>query len=217
MMAVAWMPLAWLAVLHLGAEQRRPRRWIAILAFALGMSILGGFPQPSLVVFVSVCLLAGLLVAVPPRAGALALRYTAAACVLGILLASVQFIPTTQLTDHSVAQVSRRLARNAAAVSIRRAWCRWCSRTTTTSSTPSQFKGPGDLTFLYHVLQHRRPAARDLRAGGGAVARRALRDHGGASASAGCSATRRRPGAACIRCCRRRSASACIPSTPTAC
>jgi len=62
MMAVAWMPLAWLAAIHIGEARAVPRRWIAVLAFALGMSILGGFPQPTLAVFVSVCVLAALLV-----------------------------------------------------------------------------------------------------------------------------------------------------------
>src|SRR5262249_21254862 len=89
-MAVSWMPLAWLAALHLAEGSPRRRRWIAVLGFALGMSILGGFPQPTLVVFVSVCVLSGLLVVLRP-ARPKSLVYTAAGCILGILLASVQF------------------------------------------------------------------------------------------------------------------------------
>jgi hypothetical protein len=101
MMAVAWMPLAWLAVWHLC--QKISPRWVAILAFALGMSILGGFPQPTLAVFVSTAVLSVALVLLRYSRPRLIL-YVAGACLLGILLAAVQFIPTAQLTQHSVAR-----------------------------------------------------------------------------------------------------------------
>jgi hypothetical protein len=145
MMAVAWMPLAWLAVLHLA--ERPTRRWVAILAAALGMSILGGFPQPTLAVFVSVCVLAALLVAVR-MAPLRTLLPVAASCVLGILLAAVQFIPTTQLTNHSVAKYRADWLGSGGGL---------FPQTLVSLVLPnhynifdtSLFRGPGDLTFLY--------------------------------------------------------------------
>src|SRR5207302_4824143 len=74
---------------------------------------------------------------------------TAAACILGILFASVQFIPTTQLTNHSVAK-------------YRAGWLGATGgglypQTLVSLVLPnhynvfdvSLFHGPGDLTFLY--------------------------------------------------------------------
>src|SRR5580658_7910195 len=101
MMAVAWMPLAWLAVLKLRTEFHF--RWFAALCGALGMSILGGFPQPTLAVFASTMVLAIFLAAW--RIAKLRLvAYSLAACLLGIGLAAIQFIPTYQLTQNSVAK-----------------------------------------------------------------------------------------------------------------
>jgi hypothetical protein len=145
MMAVAWMPLAWLAVTHLA--EGASRRWLAALAFALGMSVLGGFPQPTLAVFVSVVALALLLTALRLADPRLLFR-TAAACVLGILLASVQFIPTTQLTNHSVARYRADWLGTGGGL---------FPQTLVSLVLPNHygifdvphFHGPGDLTFLY--------------------------------------------------------------------
>ena len=111
MMAVAWMPLAWLAVLKLRNEfqfhGRQTRRsvvlWFAALCAALGMSILGGFPQPTLAVFASTMALA-IFLTVWRMAKLRLAGYALAGCVLGIGLAAVQFIPTYQLTQNSVAR-----------------------------------------------------------------------------------------------------------------
>jgi hypothetical protein len=145
MMAVAWMPLAWLAVTHLA--ERMNRRWLAGLAFALGMSILGGFPQPTLAVFVSVVALALLLIGLR-MADVRLLLPTAAACILGILLAAVQFIPTTQLTNHSVAKYRADWLGTGGGL---------FPQTLVSLVLPNHygifdvahFHGPGDLTFLY--------------------------------------------------------------------
>jgi hypothetical protein len=145
MMAVAWMPLAWMAVLHLA--ERPTRRWTAVLAAALGMSILGGFPQPTLAVFVSVCVLSVVLVAIR-MAGIRLLVSTAAGCILGILLASVQFIPTTQLMNHSVAKYRADWLGTGGGL---------FPQSLVSLVVPNYFgifdtgtfKGPGDLTFLY--------------------------------------------------------------------
>jgi hypothetical protein len=99
-MAVAWMPLSWLAVWKL--RDRMDRRWLAALAAALGMAVLGGFPQPTLAVFLSVAVLAIALTALRMARWTL-LVSTAAACLLGLAFSAVIFIPTTQLAQHSVA------------------------------------------------------------------------------------------------------------------
>jgi hypothetical protein len=145
MMAAAWMPLAWLAILRL---RQTPRlRWLAALGGALGMSVLGGFPQATLAVFVSTALLSILLVSLRLSRAQL-IAYAAYGCVLGLALAAVQFIPTAQLTQHSVAK-------------YRADWLgaggglRWESLVSLISPNHynlfdmRRFKGPGDATFLY--------------------------------------------------------------------
>ena len=65
-MAVSWMPLCWLAVWRIGqasGEGRFAARWFAALSGALGLSILGGFPQPTLAVFGSTAMFAVVLAA----------------------------------------------------------------------------------------------------------------------------------------------------------
>ena len=101
MMAAAWMPLAWLAVWKLRQSPRL--EWMAVLGGALGMSIWGGLPQATLAVFVSTVVLAGILLALRFARPAVIVS-TFCGCALGILLASVPFIPTTQLTSYSVAK-----------------------------------------------------------------------------------------------------------------
>ncbi len=101
MMAAAWMPLAWLAVWKLREKLRAD--WLAALAAALGLSIWGGFPQATVAVFGSTVMFAALLAAL--RMGrAKAMLWAVSGCALGILLAAVPFIPTTQLTELSVAK-----------------------------------------------------------------------------------------------------------------
>jgi hypothetical protein len=101
MMAAAWMPLAWLAVWNLGHKLRAD--WLAVLAAALGLSIWGGFPQATVAVFGSTLVFAALLAALK-MARASAIAWAGCGCALGILLAAVPFIPTTQLTELSVAK-----------------------------------------------------------------------------------------------------------------
>ncbi len=144
-MAVAWMPLAWLAVFKL--RHGLARRWLAVLGFSLGMSVLGGFPQPTLAVFVSTAVLSVLLACLR-LSRARIVAWTALGCVLGLALSAVQFIPTAQLEQHSVAK-------------YRAAWLGtggglyW--QTLVSLILPnhyslfdmSRFHGPGDITFLY--------------------------------------------------------------------
>ena len=147
-MAVAWMPLAWLAILKL-RDGLRPARlgWLSTLAAALGMAILGGFPQPTLAVFVSTVVFALTLVTL--RIARIQLiATTAAGCLMGIALASIQFIPTVQLSQHSVAK-------------YRAGWLGaggglyWQSLVSLVLPNYynlfdfHRFHGPGDITFLY--------------------------------------------------------------------
>ncbi|MGB9458949.1 MAG: hypothetical protein WCB12_23095 [Bryobacteraceae bacterium] len=145
MMAVAWMPLAWLAVFKLRDQFRPP--WLAALAAALGMSVLGGFPQPTLAVFVSTAVLALVLIAVR-LARPQVLLSTAGGCALGIALAAVQFLPTMQLTEHSVARYRADWLGKGGGL-------HWESLVSLVAPDHyhifdmSQFVGPGDPTFLY--------------------------------------------------------------------
>ncbi len=111
MMAAAWMPLAWLAVWRLAAQKSGEQKscenvrldWLAVLAATLGMSVWGGFPQATVAVFGSTVMFAALLAALRLARPKL-LVWTVCGCALGILLAAVPFIPTTQLTEYSVAK-----------------------------------------------------------------------------------------------------------------
>jgi hypothetical protein len=144
-MAVAWMPLAWLAVFRL--RDRFRSGWLATLGAALGMSVLGGFPQPTLAVFASTAVLSLILVLFGLSRARL-IAWTAAGCVLGIALAAIQFIPTAQLEQHSVAK-------------YRAGWLGtggglyWQSLVSLVLPNHynifdmSRFHGPGDITFLY--------------------------------------------------------------------
>ena len=144
-MAVVWMPPAWLAVLHLA--EGFSRRWLAVLAAALGLSVLGGFPAATLAVFLSVVLLA-VLRCRQAKAPALLLAATAAGCALGILLASVQFLPTAQLEQHSVAQY-RADWLGAGGGLLPESLVSLVLPNHYHQLDASQFHGPGDLTFLY--------------------------------------------------------------------
>jgi len=144
-MAVAWMPLAWLAIVKLRFGLYRG--WLATLAGALGMAVLGGFPQPTLAVFASTVVLAFVLVSL--RLGRVQLMvWTAAGCLLGIALAAIQFIPTAQLTQHSVAKYRAEWLGTGGGLY-------WQSLVSLVLPNHynlfdlHRFNGPGEITFLY--------------------------------------------------------------------
>src|SRR5580698_5524457 len=145
MMAAAWMPLAWLAVWNLGHKLRAD--WLAVLAAALGMSIWGGFPQATVAVFGSTLVFAALL-AVLKMARASAIAWAGCGCALGILLAAVPFIPTTQLTELSVAKYRADWLGSGGGLY-------WQSLVSLVAPNHynifdiSRFNGPGDPTILY--------------------------------------------------------------------
>ena len=144
-MAVSWMPLAWLSVLHL---RRNPNLgWMAGLAISLGMAVLGGFPQATVAVFLSTGVLAILLV-LHRMARVRLVALTVAGCVLGIGLAAIQFIPTSQVTRYSVAQYRSDWLGSGGGLY----WQSFVSLVLPNYYhlfDLAQFKGPGDISFLY--------------------------------------------------------------------
>src|SRR4051794_21178008 len=100
-LAVSWMPLAWLSVLRLRGNPTWG--WLAALAVSLGMAVLGGFPQATVAVFLSTGGLS-LLVVLHKMSRIRLLALTAAGYAMGIGLAAIQFIPTSQVTHYSVAK-----------------------------------------------------------------------------------------------------------------
>jgi hypothetical protein len=144
-MAVAWMPLAWLSVLRL--REAPTRGWLAVLAAALGMAILGGFPQATVAVFMSTGVLALLLV-LHKLGHVRLLALTVTGCVLGVGLAAIQFIPTSQVTNYSVAKYRADwLGTGGGLYWESFASLVWPNRQHLFEL--AQFKGPGDISFLY--------------------------------------------------------------------
>jgi hypothetical protein len=148
MMAAAWMPLAWLAVWKLAVPKTRLRwDWLAVLAAALGLSVWGGFPQATVAVFGSTVIFA-LLLALLRIGSPRAVAWACCGCGLGILLAAVPFIPTTQLTEYSVAKYRLDWLGTGGGLY-------WQSLVSLVAPNHynlfdiSRFNGPGDPTFLY--------------------------------------------------------------------
>lgn len=143
-MAVAWMPLAWLAVWKL--RDGLNFRWFAALAAALGMAVLGGFPQPTLAVFVSTVVLT-LALATLRLARWTVLVSTAAACLLGLAFSAVIFIPTTQLAQHSVAMYRAGWLGGGGGI-LPQSFVSLVAANHYRIFDPD-FSGPGDRSFLY--------------------------------------------------------------------
>jgi hypothetical protein len=138
-LAVAPMPLAWLCVLRL---RRTPTfGWAAVLALSLGLSILGGLPQATVAVFGSTVVLT--LVVARRR-----VPIVAAACLLGLGLAAIIFLPTWQVTQYSVAKYRADWLGTGGGLH----WAAFASLVLPNYYhlfDLSRFKGPGDISFLY--------------------------------------------------------------------
>jgi hypothetical protein len=145
MMAAAWMPLAWLAVWKLKDKFRAD--WLAVLAVTLGLSIWGGFPQATVAVFGSTVMFAALAAALR-MAQARVIVWAICGCALGISLAAAPFIPTTQLTELSVAKYRVDWLGTGGGLY-------WQSLVSLVAPNHyhifdiNNFKGPWDSTFLY--------------------------------------------------------------------
>jgi hypothetical protein len=170
MQGAAWLPLVWLSVLQLRTLKRR---WLAILALALAMTVFAGLPQVAVAAFSSAICLAVLLALIHPpfvlpladargseapipsrdRKGAVVKPWRLPAVVLlaslwALLLAAVQFLPTAELTNNSVAKYRSEWLGSGGGIPpgallslvVPNYW---------NVFELSKFHGPTDLTFLY--------------------------------------------------------------------
>ncbi len=96
----AWLPLAWAGVIDLSKNLRLRR--MAILAAALAMAVLAGFPAVTIVVYVSAFLLACVL-ALWRRAPLRLTVWTVAAGLWAACLAGVQLLPAMEAARLSTA------------------------------------------------------------------------------------------------------------------
>ena len=98
----AWLPLAWLATMELA--ERAAARWLAVLAGALALAFLAGFPAAAAVVYGSTLLLAVTLAAARRARWTLPV-WCGGACVLALAVSAVQLLPTMELSRLSVASL----------------------------------------------------------------------------------------------------------------
>ena len=145
-MAVAWMPLAWLFVFRL--RDTVTYGSLCGLAVSLALSLLGGFPQATLAVYVSTVVLAIVLWSF--RMSQLrTVLWTLVGCAISIALASVQFLPTVQVTENGVGKY------RAGWLSAFGGGLHWESLVSLIIPNHfnifdlAKFTGPGDPTFLY--------------------------------------------------------------------
>ncbi len=145
MQAASWLPLVWLCVVELRAGVRWG--WVGALAGALAMSVLAGLPQVAVAAFASAFALAVIVCLF--RAG----RWVALVPVLiggawGLVLAAIQFIPSAELVQNSVAKYRSEWLQSGGGIHpgalvsliLPNYWSVF---------DLSKFHGPGDLTFLY--------------------------------------------------------------------
>ena len=100
--AIAWLPLMLLAIDRLRGQ--RPTRWMAIGAFAIGCSILGGHPQVVLYLMYT-CGLYALAGGIVERAGWTYYARIAAALALGIGLTAIKAIPLAETSALTARQL----------------------------------------------------------------------------------------------------------------
>jgi hypothetical protein len=96
--AIVWLPLGALAVVELA--RGGGARATALLAVAVGLSFLAGYPQPTVYsLYTYASLLAAMLIAerAPARRALVAVALAAAGVALGMALAAVQLSPTAEL------------------------------------------------------------------------------------------------------------------------
>jgi hypothetical protein len=145
--AAAWLPLAWFAVIALTG--RFSLRWAAVLAFALAMSLLAGFPAVTGPVYASTAALAAVL-AITRRAGWRVLARIAPSLAWSLLLAAVQLIPTMQLTRLGVARFRYEFAGTGGGVPWQAlATLVWPNYWGVFDFDPAAWKLPWNPTFLY--------------------------------------------------------------------
>lgn len=141
----AWIPLAWLCVVELRDAWRW--RWVAGLAMALAFTVLAGLPQVAVAAFGSVVVLAAILAILGLGRRALPL-YVLAGWGWALALSAVQFIPTAQLTNLSVAKYRADYLKTGGGIHpqalLSLVWPNYAH-----VFDPAKFTGPGDPTFFY--------------------------------------------------------------------
>jgi hypothetical protein len=143
----AWLPLAWWAVIEL--RERLRVRWVAILAAALALSFLAGFPAATAVVYGTTALLAlGLILA--GQARWMALAGCGAAAVWSVLLIAVQLLPTMELSALSVASLRADFMGSGGGIPLAALWTLISpNHFGAFTFDPGQWKLPWNPTFLY--------------------------------------------------------------------
>ncbi len=139
-----WLPLIWLSVLHLRSFKKR---WLAVLVVSLAMTVLAGLPQVAVAAFGSAVCLAELL-ALFRWSGWKAPAVVMLACLWAVLLAAIQFGPTAELTQNSIAKYRVEWMGSGGGMPpgalfslvLPNYWHVF---------DPSKFHGPTDLAFLY--------------------------------------------------------------------
>jgi hypothetical protein len=145
MQGAVWLPLAWLAVVELRGGWKR--RWLAVLAVSLAMTVLAGLPQVAVAAFLSAMVLALLLA----PGGAAGWRLPAGAFVASawaLALAAVQFVPTAELTANSVAKYRAEWLGSGGGIAPS-ALLTLVAPDYWSVFDLSRFHGPTDPTFLY--------------------------------------------------------------------
>ncbi len=150
MQGAVWLPLIWLCIVELGKNPTFRRRRLAALALALALTVFAGLPQVAVAAFSSAICLA-ILLALSGAGLRPAWRIpalTLLASLWALLLAAVQFLPTAELTQNSVAKYRSEWLGTGGGIPpgallslIRPNY--W------NVFDLSKFHGPTDLTFLY--------------------------------------------------------------------
>ena len=145
MHGASWLPLAWLAVIALRAGLKF--RWLGALSLALAMTILAGFPQCAVAAFGSTLGLAVIIAAFRLARWKLPLLVLIG-WAWALLLAAIQFIPTSQLLTNSVAKYRVDWLKSGGGMHPGALWTLVAPNYWSVFDL-SKFHGPGDLTFLY--------------------------------------------------------------------
>ena len=144
MQGAVWLPLIWLSVIELRDFRKK---WLAVLIVSLAMTILAGLPQVAVGAFGSAVALAVLL-RLFGKGGWKPVALVPAACVAGVLLAAIQFFPTAELTQNSVAKYRAEWLGSGGGIPPA-ALLSLVSPNHWSVFDPSRYHGPEDLTFVY--------------------------------------------------------------------
>jgi len=158
--AAAWLPLAWLAVVELAELRYEPAprgfrwQWLGVLAVALALSFMAGFPAATAVVFGSAFLLALLLTCstrgLHRRTNWNILLACAAGAALALVVSAVQLFPTLELSRWSVAGVRTDWMVRGGGIPLAALWSLvWADSFGVLHFTDGHWRLPWNATFMY--------------------------------------------------------------------